>query len=148
MENKTKKLEGIIEELVEFIEELNGEINERNGNEYELNILKKTYEKVVTDIYSYKEKANSNIYTMKNWEKDKSFLCNEEQEITKDVFDVFKNSVMPHRYKGKYLMAGEAYKYNNKGELVYMTFMEENEKYYYLGLYSDSVLDKIIMEEF
>lgn len=81
------------------------------------------------------------IYTRKDWEKDRSFSAKEGQEIEEDIYETMYNCLPPIRlpkrketegYESGFLM-GEPHSFNKQGEDLYLAFGKKENKCYYIG---------------
>ena len=88
------------------------------------------------------------IYTMKQWERDRSLKCEQGQKISADVFYELLNAVPPTFYRMGIFQCGEPYAHDyNTGLALYKTFRYvENDAngepiYEYVGLMCDQNLN-------
>lgn len=82
------------------------------------------------------EKVINDVYTMKDWENDRTLKVKEGQTIEPSVFWSLLNSLPPQTYGRTLFQPGEPYDHDwNTGRALYRTFEHVGEYYYkYIGL--------------
>lgn len=76
------------------------------------------------------------IYTMKDWENDRSLNVKIGQQIDNEVFDDLLGCVPPKYYAMGFFQVGEPYSHDwNTGKALYQTFeRSDGGLYKYIGL--------------
>lgn len=86
------------------------------------------------------------VYTMKQWNRDRIFSAAAGQEIEAGIYNDMLNCMPPldlpeaainsaKRPVSAGFMMGEPYTANSAGNLLYMAFIKSGGHFYYLGLY-------------
>lgn len=76
------------------------------------------------------------VYTMQDWERDRTLSVKEGQLIEPEVFWQLLESLPPHKYGKGVFAVGEPYTHDwNTGQALYQTFESMGDYYYkYIGL--------------
>jgi hypothetical protein len=74
------------------------------------------------------------IYTMENWNNDGTLKPKVNQLVDNEVIEELANSVPPTTYKSTCFQPGEAYSHSEEYIPLYMTFVNKNGMWMYIGL--------------
>lgn len=83
------------------------------------------------------------LYTMEQWEADRTFSASPGQEVTEEIYNEMMNCIPPLRIPRSYaldrgffagFLMGEPHESGKDGKALYLAFGNRGNKYYYLGL--------------